>query len=80
MTFLEQLKATFTDHDGSIAVPEVVATFAAINCVVCPFVDWIRGTEHYPVASVSASLMGIVVALAAAQRVRDGLPPRDGDH
>lgn len=70
---LAPLKQTFLDKDGSIALPEVFAALAAANCIVCPFFDWVLRGTAYPVATVSASLMGLVVALAAAQRIRDGL-------
>jgi hypothetical protein len=73
MSFLDRLKLTYLDKDGSWAVPEVVATIAACNCIVCPLVDWIRGAASYPIVAVTSSLSGIVLALAAAQRVRDGL-------
>jgi len=73
MSFLDRLKLTYLDKDGSWAVPEMVATVAAFNCIVCPLIDWIRGTANYPIVAVTSSLSGIVLALAAAQRVRDGL-------
>lgn len=73
MTFLERLKLTYLDKDGSWAVPEVVATVAALNCVVCPLFDWIHRAIPYPVVAITTSLSGIVLALALAQRVRDGL-------
>lgn len=80
MTFFQRLYQTFLDKDGSIAMPEVMATLAAANCIVCPWFDWILRGTAYPVATVSASLMGLVVALAGAQRIRDGLwkPDHDG--
>jgi hypothetical protein len=80
MTLIERFALTFRDSDGSIAMPEVVATVGALNCIVCPFIDWIRRGDAYPIATVGAVLMGLVWALASAQRIRDGLPvgPQSG--
>jgi hypothetical protein len=80
MRLWQRLALTFLDKDGSIAIPEVVALIASVNCIVCPFVDWIRFDRPYPVATVAAALGGLVFALAAAQRVRDGLSPTDDRH
>ena len=79
MTLWQRIGLTFQDKDGSVAVPEVVAVVASLNCIVCPFVDWVHRGEHYPVGTVSTSLMGLILALATAQRVRDGLWKPDHD-
>ena len=76
------IKLTWLDKDGSLAIPEIAATIGSMLIVVAAcrdlflcFVD----KHDFPYLTIGAAISSIVLTLATAQRVRDGLWKSDRD-
>jgi len=76
------IKLTWLDKDGSLALPEIAATIGStlITLAACRdlflcFVD----KHDFPYVTIGAAISSIVLTLATAQRVRDGLWKSDRD-
>ena len=71
------LGLTFKDKDGSLAIPEIAATGGAI-LVLCSAVRDFFTLPTFPYVEIGAAISAVVITLATAQRVRDGLWKGDG--
>jgi hypothetical protein len=80
MSLWQRLALTFIDKDGSIAIPEVVASCIAL--VVCGrAIRDCFSDAAFPYVSVCAAIGSLVFGLAAAARARDGLlKPEEEEH
>lgn len=65
------LDKTYKDPDGSLSIPELAATGAALIALVGGAVSVWQG--HFDVQAFGIGAGAIVAALGAAQRLRDGL-------
>lgn len=86
--------ATFKDPDGSLSIPEIMATLhavASIGAIAIATAAFVRNTwiKDLPpdyvafgtgIAALVAGVSVTVAALGAAQRIRDGQTRHDGDH
>jgi len=74
------LRKTFTDPDGSLSIPEIIAAVGALVGIVAPVFDWAARGVHFDLQGFGVGLASLVAALGVAQRLRDGVTRKDDDH
>ena len=72
MGLAERLKTTFLDADGSFAIPEILAAVAGSEGVVTSLWGFWGRNQPFDLQAFGLGLGAIIVALGAAQRIRDG--------
>ena len=71
------IRKTFTDKDGSLSIPEIVAACGAVPGIGGPVWDWAVRGSHFDLQSYGIGLGALILALGTAQRIRDGLWKKD---
>jgi len=77
MSIKETLHATFIDPDGSLSIPELSATGAALLGLVTTGWDFFYRGHPVDLQALGIGAAAIVAALGAAQKLRDGSFRRD---
>jgi len=79
MAIVDRIKQTFLDKDGAYCLPEISVALGGAQALASAAWDfWYRG--HSPdLQAFGLGLSAVVVAMGAAQRIRDGLWHKDED-
>jgi len=69
----DAIRKAFTDRDGALAIPEVVASVGSVSGLCAALWDWAMRGVHLDLQSYGLGIAAIVAGLGAAQRLRDGI-------